>query len=57
MVSTATAGNGGRSRAAARSSSRATGEMKLFFVEVLTEQRVRVACQAARRAVATGGVW
>jgi hypothetical protein len=49
-------GNGGWSRAAARASSRAMGEMVLFFVEVPTEQRVRVACRAARRAVATGGV-
>jgi hypothetical protein len=32
------------------------GGMALFFVEVLTEQRVRVACWATHRAVATGGV-
>jgi hypothetical protein len=40
----------------ARVSWRALGEMVLFFVEVLTEQRVRVACRPAHRAVATGGV-
>jgi hypothetical protein len=32
------------------------GGMAVFFVEVLTEQRVRIACRAARRAVATGVV-
>jgi hypothetical protein len=32
-------------------------EMMLFFVKVLTEQRVRVACRTARRAMATDGVW
>jgi hypothetical protein len=32
------------------------GGMALFFVEVLTGQRVRVACRVARRVVATGGV-
>jgi hypothetical protein len=43
-------GNAGRCKEAARASSRATGEMVLFFIEVLTERRVRVACRAARRA-------
>jgi hypothetical protein len=50
VASRAVGGNGGRCSAAARASSRAMGE-------VLTEQRVRVACWAACRAVATGGVW
>jgi hypothetical protein len=57
VASRAVGGNGGRCSAAARASSRAMGEMALSFVEVLTEQRVRVACWAACRAVATGGVW
>jgi hypothetical protein len=32
-----------KSRAAARVSSRAMGEVRLFFVEVLTAQRIRMA--------------
>jgi hypothetical protein len=31
--------------------------MVLFFIEVLTEQKVRVACGAARRAVTIDSVW
>jgi hypothetical protein len=50
MTSRVGGGNAGRCKEAARASSRATGEMVLFFIEVLTEQRVRVACRAARRA-------
>jgi hypothetical protein len=50
--------SGGRQWRAEHSSD--TSELKgdsgmvLFFVDVLTEQRVRVVCQAARRVVATG---
>jgi hypothetical protein len=52
--------SGGRQWRAKQSSSTSKlegdGGMALFFIEVLTKQRVRVECRAARRVVATGGV-
>jgi hypothetical protein len=39
MTSRVAGSKGGRSRAATRASSRMTGEMALFFVDVLTKQR------------------